>query len=360
MNNPPSTAHPSPDLWLNFAASIAPPTWRSLASDHLSGKRILITGAGGSIGSALASAAHASHPASLLLLDNSENALYQINRTLSDAGCTNHTPLLASVTDPNALTQAFAHHHPQIVFHAAALKHVPLMEQNPFAAIDTNTLGTLNLLRAATAHHAQQLILVSTDKAVDPISIMGASKRIADRLCNVIGSQGSVLPLFLEQIANNLPLTVTDPDAYRYFKPLDRTIEALLAALHPHPTPAILVPEIDAPIRILDLAHHLLRTHSTSSTIEFTGLRAGDKLTERLLSDRESLHLNPNSILSTIDTPTPTVAFLHTQLNVLREAIRAHNLTALLRATQALVPEYQPSTVITSALTANSVLEIPA
>jgi FlaA1/EpsC-like NDP-sugar epimerase len=363
------------DPWHDFAASTPRRSWHSLASNHLCGKRILITGAGGSIGSALASAAHTFHPSNVLLLDNSENALYQIDRTLRYAGSLNHTPLLASVTDPEALAHAFDQHRPQIIFHAAALKHVPLMEQNPFAAIETNSLGTLNLTRAAITHRAEHLILVSTDKAVDPISIMGASKRVAElilltnaaptrmtavRLCNVIGTQGSVLPLFLDQLAHDLPLTVTHPDAERYFITLDRTIEALFAALQPHPTPTIRIPEIGSPIRILDLARHLLRTHSSSLPIEFTGLRPGDKLTELLLSTREHLTRYTAPTLNQIDSPTPPPAILNSALNALREAIQTHNLPALLHATLTLVPDYEPSCVITSALTESQAIEIPA
>jgi len=371
MHTPLSPTHQHPDPWLNFAIPDTPRFWKSLASTHLSGKRILITGAGGSIGSALASAAHASQPASLLLLDTSANALHEIDRTLHDAHSQNHTTILATITDPNALAHIFEQHRPEIIFHAAALKHVPLMEQRPFAAIDTNALGTLNLVRASIDHHAEHLILVSTDKAADPISIMGASKRIAElilltepnsatrmtavRLCNVIGSQGSVLPLFLDQLARNLPLTVTHPDAQRYFITLDRTIEALFAALDPHPSPALLIPEIPPPIRILDLAHHLL---GSDAAIEFTGLRPGDKLTELLHSARE--HLHQTAPLNTIDTPTPTPATLHTELIALREAICTQDLTALLRAIQTLVPEYQPSSAITSALTDQQAIEISA
>jgi FlaA1/EpsC-like NDP-sugar epimerase len=376
MPNPLPSPDRTPDPWKDFSPSIHPRSWNSLASHHLSGKRVLITGAGGSIGSALASAVHASHPDSLLLLDNSENALCQVDRTLRDAGSRHHTPLLASVTDPDTLSRAFAQHQPQIVFHAAALKHVPLMEQNPFAAIETNTLGTLSLIHAAIAHRAEQLIHISTDKAVDPHSIMGASKRIAElillttptsathitalRLCNVIGSEGSVLPLFLEQLAHNLPLTVTHADAHRYFITLDRTIEALFTALQPHPTSAILIPEIVAPIRILDLAHHLLRTHQSSLPVEFTGLRPGDKLSELLLSPRERLHRNTTSPLHLIETLTPSSAILHAELNALRHAIQTHDLQELLRATLTLVPEYQPSHIITSALAESQALEIPA
>jgi FlaA1/EpsC-like NDP-sugar epimerase len=346
---------------------ISPGRRRPLTSDHIANKRILITGAGGSVGSALTQTVHASAPSSLILLDTSENALYQIDRSLHEVGSHQHIPILGSVTHRNQLSHLFDQHRPQIIFHAAALKHVPLMEQNPFAAIDNNALGTLTLAEAAAAHHAEHLILVSTDKAVDPLSIMGASKRIAElillalgnsttrmtavRLCNVIGSQGSVLPLFLDQLAHNHPLTVTHREAPRYFISIDRAIEAIYAALQSRSNAAILIPDPGPPVRILDLAQHLLRTHASSAPITFTGLRPGDKLTEHLLSSREHLvstHLPHTPILRAIESSAPTLSTLHTALDELRAATQTHDLAQLLRAIQTLVPEYQPSGTLTN------------
>lgn len=368
MHNADSTDHLDTGFWDDFIHS--PPASRSpLTSADLAGKRILITGAGGSIGSALVHAVAASTPAALVLLDTSENGLYQIDRSLHATGCHHHIPILGSVTHHATLTHVFDQHQPQIIFHAAALKHVPLMEQNPFAAIDNNALGTLTLAQISINHRTQHLILISTDKAVDPVSIMGASKRIAElilltlgtaatrmtavRLCNVIGSQGSVLPLFLDQLAHNIPLTVTHPDAHRYFIPLDTAVEAIFAALQTQANAAILIPDPGLPVRILDLAHHLRRAHASSVPITFTGLRPGDKLTEYLLSSRE--HLAPTSgpqtaFLRAIESPTPTLAVLHAALDKLREATQSNNLPQLLRAIHSLVPEYQPSDTITTQL----------
>jgi FlaA1/EpsC-like NDP-sugar epimerase len=357
MHNAASTDLRDTSFWDDF--TLLPYAARTLTSEHLANKRIFITGAGGSVGSALALAAAASSPASLTLLDTSENGLYQIDRSLHASGSHHHIPILGSVTNHNALDHLFRQHHPEIIFHAAALKHVPLMEHNPFAALDTNALGTLTVAQAALTHRAQHLVLVSTDKAVDPLSIMGASKRIAElillthatpathmtvvRLCNVIGSQGSVLPLFLDQLAHHLPLTVTDPDAHRYFITLDHAIAAIFAALESQSSSALLIPDPGEPVRILDLAHHLLRTHASTTPIEITSLRPGDKLTEHLHSKREHLLSSPNKALRAIDTPTPTLTTLHTALNPLRESIHAHDLAQLLHAVQTLVPEYQPS-----------------
>jgi FlaA1/EpsC-like NDP-sugar epimerase len=363
-------------FWDNLIRPESPSSCQQLASKSLAGKRVLITGAGGSIGSALSHAAWASAPASLILLDISENSLYQVDRSLHQAGSRQHIPLLGDVCNPDTLSHALKQHRPQIVFHAAALKHVPLTERNPFATIENNVFGTHSLARAAISHHVDQFVLVSTDKAVEPCSIMGASKRIAElilltvqastrmtavRLCNVIGSQGSVLPLFLDQIANGGTLTITHPEMQRYFITLGHTVRAIFEALDVRSSPTLLLPDTGPPVRILDLAQYLLETHKTSASIEFTGLRSGDKLSELLLSSRESLSSQPEpngSSLRTIETPTPTEAECNTALDILREAIQTRDLPQLLRGVQILVPEYQPSTLILAALNENPALEL--
>ena len=355
--------------WSDFTSPRCPDSGEVLASHHLAGKRVLITGAGGSIGSALALAVQAYSPASLVLLDTSESGLYQIDRGLHQAGSDQHIPILGSVANHDTVSHLFEQYQPQIIFHAAALKQVPLMEQNPFAAIENNALGTFTVAQAAIAHRSEQLVLVSTDKAVDPLSIMGASKRIAElvlltlgvahtrmtavRLCNVIGSQGSVLPLFLAQIANGGPLTVTHADAQRYFITLSQTVRSLFAALEVGSTPTLLIPDIGTPVRILGLAQHLLQSHASSATIEFTGLRPGDKLSEQLISTRERFGTTQNlsnSILHTIESPKTALFDLYAALDELREATHAHNLSQLLLAIRSLVPEYKPSSVIAAAL----------
>ncbi len=354
----------------------SPSAWRQLRSKSLTGKRVLITGAGGSIGSALAHAAAASLPANLVLLDNSENGLYQVDRSLRLAGSRAHIPLLGSVCNHETLDHAMAEYQPEIVFHSAALKHVPLMEQNPFAAIEINVLGTRALAQAAIAHHVEQIVLVSTDKAVEPCSIMGASKRIAElillglktstrikvvRLCNVIGSQGSVLPSFLEQIAQGRALTVTHPDAQRFFLPLDQAVRALLSALEVFPTPILLLPNIGPAVRILDLARHLIELHHSSASIEFTGLRPGDKLSERLVSSREALSplakLDPTG-LHAIATPLPAADVLSMALDTLHNAIDRRDLHELLHGIRSLVPEYEPSSLLLPALSSEPTLEL--
>lgn len=361
------------DPWQRLLSPTSAATWPSLRSRALAGRRVLITGASGSIGSALVQAAAASIPASLILFDNSENGLYQVDRSLREAGSQQHVSILGSVCNADAIEHTLSEHSPEVIFHAAALKHVPLMELNPFAAIETNVFGTLSLLDAAVAHSVEQVVLVSTDKAVDPRSIMGASKRIAElllltadtstrttvvRLCNVMGSQGSVLPLFLEQIAKGGPVTVTHPEVQRYFISLHQAVAAIFLSLEVRSAHGLLLPEVGPAVRIIDLARHLLESNRSSAAIQFTGLRPGDKLIEQLISSRELLSpSSKSSSLRAIETPLPTAATLRTALQTLREAIHRRDLQLLLRGVAALVPEYQPSSVITAALPHEPALE---
>ena len=362
--------------WDRLIAPSSPASWRLLRAKSLTGRRVLITGAGGSIGSALSHAAMASAPASLVLLDSSENGLYQVDRSLREAGSRGYVSRLGSVCDSVELDHAMREHRPEIIFHAAALKHVPLMEQNPFAAIENNVFGTYTLAHCAIAHQVGQIVLVSTDKAVEPRSIMGASKRIAElillslggstrmkvaRLCNVMGSQGSVLPLFLEQIALGGPVTVTHPDAQRYFITLDEAVRALLDTLDVGSSKALLLASVDPAVRILDLARYLIGAHQSPASVEFTGLRPGDKLSEQLVSSRESLSSQAEpggSGLRAIGTPILAAAKLSTALDTLRDAIHGRDLQELLRGIKALVPEYQPSSLILATRNEESALEL--
>ena len=340
--------------------------------EHIASRRILVTGAGGSIGFALVQAIASAAPASLVLLDASEHALYQIDRTLYG---TPHVSLLGSVCDPALLAELFHLHRPEIVFHAAAFKHVPLLERNPFTAISNNVLGTCALLQTATEHCAEHLVLISTDKAVDPLSIMGASKRMAEllllalatpctrtsavRLGNVLGSQGSVLPLFLDQIAQGGPITVTHPEARRFFLSIDYCVQAILAALEPRPhhtQAAILIPNLAPAIRIADLARSLLEAHHSPASIVFTQLRPGDKLEESLLSPREAFLPEPDPqpgtrhILRPIASPTSSASTLHAAMRTLQQAVDERDPDILLRTILQLVPEYTPSTLMLDSL----------
>jgi len=275
---------------------------------------------------------------------------------------------LGSVSHPALLNEIFRRYHPQIVYHAAAYKHVPLMEQNPFAAIENNAIGTSRLVKAAADHRTEQLILLSTDKAADPVSIMGASKRIAElvvltqrsqgslmkavRLGNVLGSEGSIAPLFLKQMSSGLPVTVTHPDVRRYFLTTGDAVTVLLQAAHAETPPGILVPDLAEPMRVEALARHLMAKAHATSTIVFTGLRPGDKMCEALLSARESFAANPGEggPLRLVKSPCLAPAMMTAVLGELEQACQERSLDRLLKAVLRAAPEYQPSALMQTAV----------
>src|ERR1700722_1761530 len=234
------------------------------------GESVLITGAGGYIGSSLVQAIAAAGPRRIVLLDSSEHNLFRIREHLEPAfGHVDCAPVLGNVDDVNLLDDIFTRFEPEVIYHAAAFKHVPLLERNPIAAIRNNALGTYTLAQAALRHRTPRLILISTDKAVNPHSVMGVSKRLAEltvvslstseyrmnaiRLVNVIGSPGSVVPIFLRQIAERRPVTVTHPEAARWFMSLNEAVAAILSAGTAETEGRIVVPEVGDQTRIADL-----------------------------------------------------------------------------------------------------------
>jgi FlaA1/EpsC-like NDP-sugar epimerase len=278
---------------------------------QLAGKSILVTGAGGSIGSELCRQIIRFGPRKLVLLEQSEFALYSIEQELSrqPVHC-----VVGDVKDAARMDAVFAEHRPDVVFHAAAYKHVPLMEcANAWEAVRNNVQGTLNVARAAIASGAGEFVLISTDKAVNPTNVMGASKRLAEAVCqalqaqpsatrfvmvrfgNVLGSSGSVIPRFREQIARRGPVTVTHPEIIRYFMLIPEAaqlvLQAGLMAAQDAEGGRVFVLDMGEPIRIVDLARDMIRLSGFSEDeikIEFTGLRPGEKLYEELLADGES------------------------------------------------------------------------
>ena len=365
----PNPASPDWNAFLRRRASPEPGIERERLLAPLSERRILVTGAGGCIGSALAKAIAQSNAREIVLLDASEGALYEIQQTLS--GLKNAAPrfvVLASVGDSAAITRLFERYRPDIVFHAAAFKHVPLMESNPFAAVTNNALGTQTLAGAAEKYGCEQLLMVSTDKAVAPSSIMGASKRIAElillaprptrtcmkavRLGNVLGSSGSVVPLFEHQIAQGGPVTVSHPDVRRYFMTLTEAVDTLLGALYSDSPAGISVPELNESIRILDLAKFLIGERQVP--IVFTELRPGDKMEESLISPSESYCSPFTGSLRAVDSPTLSSDELASSLERLRTAIGLYDLASLLETVQRMVPEYRPSPSLTSAARVNA------
>jgi len=337
------------------------------------GQVVLVTGAGGYIGSALAMALAAAGPARVVLLDSSEHNLFRIQRRLEAAhGRVPHEILLGSVTDADLLDRLFSRFRPSIVYHAAALKHVPLLELNPLAAVRNNALGTYTLARAALQHGAVALVLVSTDKAANPHSIMGASKRLAEltvaalgsprcrmnavRLGNVIGSTGSVIPIFREQIAKRGPVTVTHPEVSRYFMSPGEAVEAFLAAGTAECAGRILLPPLGEPERIADLARFLIAAAAEGSgkeiSIRFIGLRPGEKIEEDLMFPTEIRDGSTVSRLEVIVTPSPSPAELHSRMEQLAGHVAGGDVAELIGTISAMVPEYKPSSLILAAMDA--------
>jgi FlaA1/EpsC-like NDP-sugar epimerase len=352
---------------------------------------ILLTGAGGSIGSSLAkhlcagvqnccgSAWQDAAARTLLLLDHSEQNLYEINSELSGAKANASQQIisiLGDVNDASLLVEVFEKYRPTQIFHAAAYKHVPLMEENPIAAIRNNILGTWTLATTAARYRARQLTMISTDKAAKPRSIMGAAKRVAEqiltrldtpatrmraiRLGNVLGSTGSVVPLFQRQIANGGPVTVTHAEACRYFLSLEDATSLILDAAALEDAATLFVPDLAEPIKILDLAQRLISEAQPSAAPEwgkieivFTGLRPGDKLSEDLLSSSESAGPTTHPKLRRIAGPIPTAKSLDAAIHLTSEKVQARDLPALLDVIRSLVPDYEPSALISAQYSAH-------
>ncbi len=272
------------------------------------GKRVLVTGAGGSIGGELVRQILQFDPLEVILLDNGEFNLFRAAREFSTDGKKSVCRFeLGSICDEDRLVKVFAKYRPQLVYHAAAYKHVPLLEANVYEAFRNNIVGTRNLLRVSQATGVERFVLISTDKAVDPISIMGVSKRIAElltqeacasssgafaaaavRFGNVINSAGSVVPLFKEQILSGGPITVTHPDMERYFMSIREAVRLVLTAGTLSDSGEVYILDMGKPIKIVDLAKKMLALYGRRDIpIVFTGVRPGEKLTEILSTDSE-------------------------------------------------------------------------
>ncbi|MEO2239481.1 nucleoside-diphosphate sugar epimerase/dehydratase [Dorea sp. YH-dor226] len=286
---------------------------------YVSGKVIMVTGGGGSIGSELCRQLATHHPKQLIIFDIYENNAYDIQQELlRNHPELNLVVLIGSVRDGNRLESIFKKYHPELVYHAAAHKHVPLMEDSPNEAIKNNVLGTYKLVEMADRFHVKKFVQISTDKAVNPTNIMGASKRICEmiiqtynkrsetefvavRFGNVLGSNGSVIPLFKKQIEHGGPVTVTHPDIIRYFMTIPEAVSLVLQAGAYAEGGEIFVLDMGEPVKILDLAKNLIRLSGLKLgqdiEIEFTGLRPGEKLYEELLMDEEGMTDTPNKLI---------------------------------------------------------------
>ncbi len=336
---------------------------RGRVRDLLAGRTALVTGAGGSIGSELCRQIAAAGATHLVLIDHSEFNLYQIDGDLRTRhpGC-RISPVLATLADRATLDAIIANHRPGIVFHAAAYKHVPMVEANPFLGMSNNLGGFRNLLESCIAHQVPHLVTISTDKAVRPTNVMGASKRACEvllqnidagstRVCavrfgNVLGSSGSVIPHFLAQIARGGPVTVTHPDVTRYFMLLPEAVELVLQAATVAKHGEIMILDMGEPVKIVNLARQLIfmtgHRPDVDIRIAFSGLRPGEKMTEELLLDDSEAATTVDGI--TIATATrrerSEVSGLVDQLLI---ASQRRDLGGFIHLTRHLVPEWQPS-----------------
>lgn len=333
---------------------------------YIAGKTVLITGAGGSIGSELCRQVAVFNPAKMILLDSAETPLYEIDyelrKVFKDSGI-QFRAVIADIKNPLRIGSVFETDRPQVVFHSAAYKHVPMMEINPSEAVLNNVLGTKNLADISRIYGTERFVLISTDKAVNPVNIMGASKRVAElylqaisqgtktkfitvRFGNVLGSSGSVIPRFREQISNGGPVTVTHPDIIRYFMTIPEATQLVLQAAAMGEKEEIFLLDMGEPIRILNLAEDMIRLSGfrpyTDIPIVFTGLRPGEKLFEELLLDLEGIkktHHPKIRIAAPLEEGDPSS--FQARFNSLLEAAKSDREEEIFSSFKTLVPEYK-------------------
>ncbi len=326
-------------------------------------RTVLVTGAAGSIGSELCRQVAAHGPRRLVLFDRHENGVFNLEMELrARFPQLPIEPILGDVLLPDQLRAVFGTYRPEVVFHAAAYKHLPMAERNVLEAARNNVLGTRNVAEAAIAHGTREFVQVSTDKAVRPTSVMGATKRVAEmvvqglqnggcrfvvvRFGNVLGSSGSVVPLFKEQIARGGPVTVTDPEVTRYFMTIPEAAQLILQAATLGQGGEIFVLEMGQPIRILDLARHMISlagfTPEEDIPIVFTGLRPGEKLHEELVAEEEEIASTAHDRIRVLRSSGPDPA-LASWLGRLEGALAAADVPRALALLQEMVPTYHPS-----------------
>lgn len=371
-SGPPDRVEPRPIAVEDLLCRPQTPLDREAMKALIKGRRVAVTGAGGSIGSELVRQVAGFRPSKLLLVEQSEFNLYtmdgEVRGQCPDLTC---TPVIADVRNRERMHRLFDRFQPELVFHAAALKHVPLVEANPFEGIATNVFGTINVADAAVASGVGTLVMVSTDKAINPTSVMGASKRIAERYCqaldrrreagrgtrfvtvrfgNVLGSTGSVVPLFQRQLAAGGPITVTHPDMRRYFMTVREAVELILEASvlaqdHASSAGKIFVLDMGEPVRIVDLARQMVRlsglTPDVDVQIRFVGLRPGEKLFEELFNPGEDAVPTDNpGLLLAAPEPADLATFVP-KLEDLAAANDAADADKLFNVIRQLVPEYR-------------------
>ena len=343
---------------------------------YIEGKDILVTGGGGSIGSELCRQIAAHNPASLTIFDIYENNAYDIEMELRrNFPYLNLRVLIGSVREIRRVSDVFEMVHPHIVFHAAAHKHVPLMETSPAEAVKNNVFGTYNVAKAANDFGAERFVMISTDKAVNPTNVMGATKRICEmivqnfaqhsektdyvavRFGNVLGSNGSVIPLFKRQIAQGGPVTVTHKDIIRYFMTIPEAVSLVLQAGAYATGGEIFVLDMGKPVRIVSLVENLIRlsgyTPYEDIQIVFTGLRQGEKLFEELLLNEEGMRKTPNKKIYIGNPIHMDSALLERTLDQMKEAAAINDNATLLTLIKDLVPTYRADKRTDAAISKN-------
>lgn len=335
---------------------------------YIADKCVLVTGAGGSIGSEICRQVLQHKPKHLVLLGHGENSIYLIHKELSrkygESGVT-LTPVIADITNREQLQEVFEMYRPQVVFHAAAHKHVPLMEMQPRAAVINNIQGTRNVAELAGQNGVERFVMISTDKAVNPTSVMGATKRVAEKVIqmvatrfttkymvvrfgNVLGSRGSVIPLFREQILAGGPVTVTHPEMVRYFMTIPEASRLVLQAGAMGHGGEVFLLDMGEPVKILDLARNLIRLSGYEPDVDiaitFSGLRPGEKLYEELLTAGEgTAHTKHDKIY---EAPIEAVDEEWLETN-LAHLMQCHGADAVIAGLQVLVPAYHPNHIPT-------------
>ncbi|MEN6348237.1 MAG: nucleoside-diphosphate sugar epimerase/dehydratase [Syntrophomonas sp.] len=330
---------------------------------YIGKKTVLVTGAGGSIGSELCRQLLDFSPASLVMMDCCENNLFELEMELANFDTsTNLYFKMVDIKDPERLNDVFKQYHPQVVFHAAAYKHVPMIENHPEEAINNNVIGTRNVAEMSDRYEVNAFILISTDKAVNPTSIMGASKRIAElfikeinrksktrfaavRFGNVLGSRGSVIPIFMQQIKQGGPVTVTHPDMQRYFMTIPEAVQLVIQAGAMAEGGEIFVLDMGDPVKIVDLARDLIRLAGYEPEkdipIVYTGIRPGEKLYEELFTYQEGLGSTRHErILISWEEMDSNSKDVFKSINLLlKKPVKGRS--EILRFIMSLVPEYQ-------------------
>ena len=339
-------------------------------SGYLTGKTVLVTGGGGSIGSELCRQIMRFKPEKLLIFDIYENCAYQLEMELRQK-YGKEAPivvLVGSIRDKQRLDEIFSEYRPQVVFHAAAHKHVPLMEISPAEAVKNNVMGTKNLLASAAEHGAERFVQLSTDKAVNPTNVMGCTKRICEMLIqsfaqntemrcmavrfgNVLGSHGSVIPLFESQIRKGGPVTITHPDIVRYFMTIPEAAQLVLQAGALAETGSIYVLDMGEPVRIMDLAKKLIRFYGyepdVNMPIKIVGLRPGEKLYEELLMDSEQDKMRKTAHDKIFVAPPMDIdlGMFYQQLQLIKTAAE-HNDNGVVHILEEMVPTYHPNRIM--------------